>query len=211
MVAEQLRVKQDFDVFVEHMPFGTDISGVNLTDVPPEALGLLLQKGAQYLLVKGRQFNPGDLQNLTVVTHPDRTRTYVAQSLSVYPQKSAEQNKVELTHLVDVTSDNVLLGWGHIRKPLVHKTLPTDQPFVGHTFTIEEGTVNFRERGFGTRRLLTMNALSSMYYGMPLYSSGVISPQEKSLWKHLVDRRIASSFRDVDNAGWSSTRYVFRS
>ncbi len=215
MLAELNRNQQDFNVFVEHMPFGTDISGVSLSNVPQEALGLLQQKATLYLFNKDLKFDPADLQNLAVITHPDGARTYVAQSISTYSKGRRYSNpedlsKEELTHLADVSADDNLMGWGHIRKLLVHKTLPTNQPFVGFTYTDQDGSVNYRNRGFGTRRLLTMNALSAMYYGMPLYSSGLISREEESVWKHLVDRRIASSFRHVNDVGWLSTRYVFR-
>lgn len=76
-----------------------------------------------------------------------------------------------------------------------------DLPIVGFTFT----AIKFQRHGLGMRRLLTMNALSHMFFGLPLRSSSYQElPAPLSLWERLVREGKAERY-----PGKKLTRYRF--
>src|SRR3989344_222775 len=110
-------------------------------------------------------------------------------------------------HLVDRTPNfikGVMLTQGYgkmLRRFGDTDPIWKDKPTVSELITRRV----FREMGLATRRLKMMNALSRMYYGLPLYSNKYSTYAETNIWEKLVREGLAEKFQEGRD-----TRYRFQ-
>lgn len=112
----------------------------------------------------------------------DSSKTFVGESSSF-----------EVVYLQDRDRKNKYLGEGQIYIENVDDELYI--PVVGFTYTSKR----FRRNGFGTRRLLVMDAVSRFVFDEPLHSSSAPKLSQKSIWEKLVVKELAETheFRGV--------------
>ena len=115
------------------------------------------------------------------IKHPNGDVTYLAEQTGSY---DTEGDTEEMTYFVD-TRESEILGYGELRNNLTNRSEDyKDKPYVGYTRTEDAHA----RQGLGARRLLEMNAVSEMKYGLPLHSGIIIEPRITSLYEGLVKK-----------------------
>lgn len=142
------------------------------------------------LFIKMEDHRPGNFEALFVIEHDSGDRTFVAQQTKTY---STNGDTEQLTYFVDTNSDDAVIGKSEMRRNISNKSdYYKDKPFVGSIYTLE----NYRKRGLGTRRLIVMNAVSQMLYGLALHSSTVVSDLAAAVWTRLVREGKARVYKE---------------
>ncbi len=102
--------------------------------------------------------------NITHNRHPKEI-TFVAHQTKVYDSEKLSEAE-RLVYLVDILGGEHI-GHGEIRFKFDSRhPFFTSKPFVGYTCTEKQ----FRRRGYGTRRLSIMNALTRVLFQFSLHS-----------------------------------------
>lgn len=183
--------------FQKYFPSGK-LHPIAIEAVPPLVMQKLEQRSAY--LMRTEHYRPGNFEKVFTVDHEDGGVTYVALQTKDY---GGEAGIERLMYLVDGDATHAPFGFGEVRLNVSSsKEYFTHKPFVGTTQTDPA----MRKHGFGTRRLLLMNAFTRAAYDLPLYSDTLVSDDAKRVWKKLLDQGVAEKF--VEAGGLE--RYRFR-
>ncbi len=169
---------------------GAEIKVVTYNEVPPNVMEWFEVESEMFLF---KDYKRGAFKELFAIQHNSGDITYAAQQIKEYPVIMAtghpEIDLVEdLVYLKDLNRYGEETGYGEIIKEAKEEI-----PYVGYTMTKDE----YRRQGFGKRRLLMMNGLSKMLFGLPLYSGISFGhPDAKSLWEKLVAERKALKYKE---------------
>jgi len=191
------------EIFTRWFP-GTQIATINPEAVPSAALELFEYRSSCF--IDPETYKPLNFTALYLITHKDGEHTFAARQTNNLPE-GLEQS----AYIVDVGKNGEFLGYSELRYVYDNpKTFFKEKPFQQWSGT-EKG---FTRRGLSTRRILVMNALSQMLYGLPLYSStGFVhdtSPEalrnqpQKLVWEKLVREGDARKFKEGEQ-----DRFVF--
>lgn len=192
---QKILTPDQIQTFQRYYPEGA-ISPAQFDTLPKRAKALIIGKARQFTR---EPFDPQQLSGLFDVTHPDGTNTYAA----VHQKKLDTNGETDICiYAADIGQDNTPLGYGEVVRNISPDigTAYYNKPFIGYILT-EDG---HRGQGLGTRRYITLNALSQMIHHLPLYSSDLISDEARSVWENLVRDGKATSYLDG-----LKTRYVF--
>jgi len=114
--------------------------------------------------------------------------------------------------LLDLARDDRIIGWGEVCYDLLsNNPFFKGKPYADRVKTNDE----FRKKGYDIRRLVVMNALASVFFDRPLYSSDQflrlyktddpnVRPHELS-WRRLVQAGLA----EVLPISKTKNRYAF--
>lgn len=200
---EQLITPEQTEVFAQWFP-GTQIATITPEAVPSAAIEIFEHRSRCF--IDPETYKPLNFTALYLVTHEDGSRTFAARQtkvLSAGPEES--------TYFVDINENNEYLGYSELRYVYNNsKSFFQKKPLEQWSGT-EDGS---RRMGLSIRRILVMNALSQMLYGLPLYSithfiydtnpeDMRIQPQ-KLVWEKLVSEGIARKFEES-----GQDRFVF--
>jgi hypothetical protein len=140
----------------------------------------------------------GNFSEFYLVMHSDDSKTFLARQTKTY---DTNRDTEEVTYLVDIDKQNVHVGHGEIRWNISNKSdFFKNRPLVGYTETYQD----YRKQGLGLRRLLVMNAVSEMLYGLPLNSDILSHDNQERRWKRLVEQGKAIVYKQG-----TFYRYVF--
>jgi hypothetical protein len=163
-------------VFERFFPDGK-IRAVKADQVPEEAMAFFERSSSLY--INFQDYKRGNFSSFFVIEYADNLKTFLAQQTKTYWNGDME----ELTHLIDLSREMSKIGHGEIRMALHNRRKYfRNKPFVGYT----ETNSDMQGQGLGTRRLLVMNALCQMFYGLPLNSSTLVSELAKRRWERLA-------------------------
>lgn len=153
-----------------------------MEEIPTNVIDLF-KWGSDPSVIDQAKYKPRQIASLFVIRHQDGWLTYCAEVKSMGPHSETENV------FVDIIGNDVV-GYSE----MLQKEFSMIKPSVGYTETRE----GFRRRGLGTRRLLTMNAFSRAYFGMPLHSAdmGDSQPEAIAIWEKLVKERKAKKFKE---------------
>lgn len=175
------------ECFCNYFPYG-HITMLTTDLIPKTAMHFFERMSAMFILPE--KYKKGNFNSFFVIFHDDGSRTYLATQDKTYWNKQAEN----LVYFADITQSGLLVGNGEMRNSTTKKSdYFKDKPFVGSTNTKE----NVRRNGLGTRRLLMMNAVSQMLYGLSLNSSTtIIDNAEIRIWERLTTNGAAREYSE---------------
>jgi len=171
------RTRDESAIFKKFYPDGS-LERITLDDLPAPAL--IFFEGKSEVFIHPSDYREGNFEAVYRIQHPV-LHSFVATQTKTYDTCGDTER---LTYVADMAADGDMLGYLELRfnisnpSPFFHK-----RPFVGFNRTHEE----FRQQGFGLRRLRVANALAHAFYGLPLHCSDSLQPSAKSLWLHLVE------------------------
>lgn len=192
---ETILSTHDPNVFKKHFS-SAQIEIISADKVPPVAIDLFELCSKRF--INPKDYKPGNFDAYFLIRHDSGEVTYAVQQTKTYWTGSTEI----LIDLIDLDQSGNQQGDGEIRyDPSDDRPCFKNKPFTGWTETEE----NYRKRGLGRRRLLMMNALSQMLYGLPLHSDTTILEQEKRILEKLLDEGKVSKYKEGEH-----DRYVFK-
>jgi len=191
--------------FVEHYPRGT-IRFSNLNEIPAEAMKLF--EGYSRRFINPNTYSDRNFDNSFTIIHDAGYITHVVSQEKKYDTSKTVE---KLLYVYDMMLDHTKIGHGEIRFDYNSKSrFFASRPFVGFSSTEE----NFREEGFGTNRLRFMNALSYMFFNLPLNSDSTITGSAEKCWEKLVLNNEAKRYQykikyEQDASNITRNRFVF--
>jgi hypothetical protein len=175
--------------FIEHYPHGT-IREIRLKDIPSNAMDFFEAQSARFITLD--EYKKGNFDSSFIINHDSGYDTYVTSQITYYKYTSKTTEK--LIHLFETTKNLTKIGHGEIRYDFLSKReFFTEKPFVGYTNTEEE----YRRKGFGIQRLRVMNALTYMFFNLPLNSDNTIWPSAKRCWERLAEVKEAEKYVNI--------------
>ncbi|MCK4670683.1 MAG: hypothetical protein KAT43_05780 [Nanoarchaeota archaeon] len=174
------------EIFNLYYPEGR-IEWIAISDIPEQAMKCFEGYSKRFILPK--DYKPGDFTGLFVVRHNDDMRTYIARQPKLHDDGEIE----ELTYLFEMDENNASFGHGEIRfYPAMQRDYFKDKPFVGYSHTNDD----YLKRGLAIRRLVLMNALSQLFFDLPLHSSErFVHVGAGKAWERLVKQGKAKSYQ----------------
>lgn len=186
------------DVFRDYC--GGEIALVNSSDVPMS----VIEKFEWYSQdgLAGDECDKGNFDTFFRVEFDNYT-TYIA----LQKNKSAAVSDLPVQsalYIYEADNESGLeIGSGEI---VLSGSLDLDVPYVGYTKTngAFPDEPNFTKKGFGRKRLFTMNAMTQMLKYGSLKSSDLMEPNAESLWENLVSDGIAEKVNDAGQYSFKS-------
>jgi hypothetical protein len=165
----------------------TKFSEVSYEDLPAEAVRIFEGYSRRFILPE--DYKEKNFSYLIKAQHDENDFTYIASQTKKFTRTNLE---VETdTYFVDIL-DGEYVGRSELRyAPKSNIGFFKKRPFIGYIITEE----NLRDAGLGTRRVYQMNAISQMFFNLPLYSDTLISSKMCGLWENLVKEGKASKFK----------------
>lgn len=188
--------------FQDFYPSG-QIESVEYTDLPDCAIQRF--EGASRRFISPKDYRPHNFHYYFHVTYEDTIHTWVAwQTKPIYPY-GAETT----LYLCDTLQNGEKIGHSEVRYNLTDDNpFFVMKPFVGYN----ETDPSYVKKGYGTRRLIVMNALSLALWNYPLHSDTLIAGRrsenessETDLWKSLVAKGLVRTYIERN----MKIRYVF--
>ena len=199
-VGEELSTEERFSQAYE----GASIAAISSDDVPPEILQHFESKSR--LLVSPEYYVKGNFTHFSLITHPNDSKTYVAEQIKSFNEGSEKDNFV---YFVDEEGDQ-MAGYGELINTFESQNHGAiGKPYVGFTRTYgpsdKKGSgYDFRRKGLGRRRLIEMNAYAQTRFGYPLHSSRILvhdnlhteESAPRRIWESLVKEGKAESYME---------------
>ncbi|MBI4397215.1 MAG: hypothetical protein HY548_08980, partial [Elusimicrobia bacterium] len=184
----------DFAVCGRYFPEGR-IRPLALSELPVEVLVHLETQSRSFVLPQS--YRPGSFQDVFLIEHDGELKTFLArQRITDHTGREVMQ----VTYFIQMTGRRVV-GWAALQHHL-GKVTPEfrNKPFVSDFYTGKD----YRRQGLGAQRLRIMNAVSQMFYGLPLYSDVAVNGDCEYVWRRLAADGEARLF-----GRGSFIRYVF--
>lgn len=176
-------------IYFRQISLGSTIRAVGINSVPSEALKYFERQSGRFMAPE--EYTPFDFHVLFEITHFAPYLSHVAWK-TVYHHSGGIETNMFVSD-IDPKNQESLLGSGVLRYDFGNQ----DQffrlkPFVDYTHTQPP----HQRRGLALARLVTMNALSQAFLGLPLYSGSsfhTITEQKPSEgpWLRLVELGLA--------------------
>src|ERR1035437_9640835 len=187
------------DIFKKYLP-SAQIEIINAEKVPSIAKDFFEFKSRS--LMAPRDYRPGNFSAFFLISHNSGGVTYVVQQTKIYDHKEGATET--LVHIIDVDQFGNKQGDGEIRNNVSdNRAYFKNKPFVGWTET--EENLRGKGLGLGLRRLLMMNALSQMLYGLPLHTDTIITRSSGRILKRLARKGKIDKYKEGER-----NRYVFK-
>lgn len=147
-------------------------------------------EGRSAMSVRPGDYKTGNFIEFYIIHHQSGDTTYIARQKKTYDTSGDTE---DLVHLIDLDSNGNEEGHAEIRNNITNPSpYFRDKPFVGYTKTEDM----FRNRGLATRRLLIMNQITRMFYGLELHSDTLITKEARGLWERLVGEGKAIKYKE---------------
>lgn len=202
--AEPTALRNQRSIFESFFPGGR-LTALNYSDLPECAKELFEYYSARFISPK--HYRPENFHAIFAIPHPDGVTT-----LAAWQTKFDDSTFFGLetnVYLYDTTKAGEQVGKAEIRYNLTSRNpFFIAKPFVGWNETTPEHV----NKGYGTRRLLVMNALCQTFFKLPLHSAErqiqskrqAHESTETDLWDALVLRGLAYKYSED-----GLSRYVF--
>jgi hypothetical protein len=128
------------------------------------------------------------LDSVMVIEYPESSTYFVTQPKK-YEEKDYGYGGAEMaTYIANVSRTGELIGSGELRyiSEITHD-MQHGFPFVGWTETQDE----FKQQGYGTRRLLEMDAIARKLYDQPLRSGFSVTRYARKVWEKAIANGLA--------------------
>lgn len=175
--------------FPQHFP-NRRLEQAIIEELPPEAKKRFgIRKPTFIEAVRG--INPVKYDQLLKIVHDNGEESYI---------RTVSNSKSHKVYVAEFNTDKEYIGTGSMKLfTQTDNEFFKDKPYVNWTKTHEE----HERRGYGTRRLYIMNALSQTIHQLPLNSSGKFiinylvddTPSQKRLWQNLVEAGDATPYK----------------
>lgn len=190
-------------VFTHWLP-GTQIATINPGAIPSAAFKVF--EGRSKRFIDPEAYRPLNFTDLYLITHKDGGHTF-----AVTQTKNLDGGPEKSTYVVDIGENGEFMGYSELRYVYENpRSFFKEKPFEQYSVTEKA----FTGKGLSARRILVMNALSQMRYGLPLYSStdfgelanseGLRIQPQKLAWEKLVREGFARKFKEGEQ-----DRFVF--
>ena len=182
------------EIFNEHFPRGV-IEHIDRSDITGFTLEKFEDEAKRFKSIYGP--DPNYFVLTMRINYDSGNYTYAA--LHEFPEDRCSDY---ILFLRDFNCDKEETGCGRFELDTTRRKY-SKKPSVGFIYTEEL----FLHRGFGTRRLRVMNALSNAIFDLKLHSSSNQSPDAEKIWKKLVENNEATICHEPDDLIRS---YIYR-
>lgn len=159
--SRQIPGSMDLGRFSAHHS-GATIEQICLGDVPAPAMEMFEGLSRRFILPE--EYREGNFDVALRIDH-GADQTYAVKQVKHY-----EKDSEDTVYLADMA--DLLVGRGEVRfKPVTKKAYFKGKPFEEYTETAGAMGQGHMRRGLGIRRTRLMNALSHVFWGLPLHSS----------------------------------------
>jgi hypothetical protein len=159
-----------------------EMVSINPSDVPPRAADFFCTRSK--LLTRNPALDIHQFDMLFKLDRDDRVSTFFAAHDKYYGHIDTTDRAV---YLFDVLQTGEEIGYSELFYELGKDN---SEPIVMMTRTLE----SYRNQGFGTQRLLAMNAVSQVFFYKPLRSDSRLTVGAVCAWDHLVSAGYAEKF-----------------
>lgn len=179
--------------FQRHFPSGR-VENVAYDKLPLKILSRFEAFRKKAAEIQGQ--GPLTFKGVLSISHNNGDKSYVAslQERHLPKGQSSEQASMSFldSYVIDANADGVPTGNAVFRRVTnTEDDSLKDKPYALLNLTDKD----FREQGLGNRRLLLMNAVSRMLYGLPLHSdTSIANEAERRLWEKFVTQGKAKKY-----------------
>ncbi|MFH1326857.1 MAG: hypothetical protein ABIH59_01890 [archaeon] len=196
---KKILTPEDCKNFTKFYP-GGKLEIVASVDIHPIAMKRFERYSERF--ISPENYAPGDFYQFFIINAPASEQIHIANQTKTYSSGGSER----LVYLHELDESRSELGHGEIRLSLSNKEDSfRDKPFVGYTDTPKD----LQGKGRGTNRLLIMNGLTHVMFGLSLHSDQFHNHYEKAAegaWKRLLRENLVRKYKERESDSW---RYCF--
>ncbi|MCA9478238.1 MAG: hypothetical protein KC535_03775, partial [Nanoarchaeota archaeon] len=182
-ITDEVQLNQ---IFLRYFPGGT-LRSIFYYELPLEAIDRFESYSRRLVDPFFDSYRPKQFSQLYCININPQEQVFIAEQTKTDMDTNITEDLIYLVEMLDDTK----IGHGEIRYRFEsEKPYFLNKPFVGFTKT-DDG---FTEKGYGTRRLHIMNALTQAHYHLPLYSSTLMADQARTIWEKLTFKEKAKRF-----------------